>query len=226
MPRTIVDLPTDESAILFRSGAWPPTRQLSCAHLDSRPAVVLAVKPSNALLSWAAARCHRRCYVGAAGRYFVCSCCCRRSIARAICSCSSAILVKPCSRKRSALARCHFPDFSSPGFSGLSSIDIGCPLEEVAQEHARRVGMTLRGHVLEGTHSRASVSFLQLIPLKLHLEAPFGFVHLMRHGRLRSVKFLCRRSETAAFNHLDESSELIEIEAAHGYKCCLLFPSK
>src|SRR6516164_6188362 len=67
------------------------------------------------------------------GRYFVCSCCCRRSIARAICSCSSAIFVKPCSRKRFALARCHFADFSSPGFSGLSSIDIGCPLEQVAQ---------------------------------------------------------------------------------------------
>ena len=30
----------------------------------------------------------------------------------------------------------------------------------------------------------------------------------------------------AAFNHFDESSELIEIEAAHGYKCCLLFPSE
>src|SRR5262249_35101671 len=42
------------------------------------------------------------------GPYFVCSCCCRRSIARAICSCSSAIFVKPCSRKRFALARCHF----------------------------------------------------------------------------------------------------------------------
>ena len=78
----------------------------------------------------------------------------------------------------------------------------------------------------EGTQSRASVSLHQLMPLKLHLEALFEFVHLMRHGRLRSVKFLCRRSETAAFNHLDESSELIEIEAAHGYKCCLLFPSK
>src|SRR5215469_10746974 len=35
------------------------------------------------------------------GRYFVCSCCCRRSIARAICSCSSAIFVKPCSRSAS-----------------------------------------------------------------------------------------------------------------------------
>jgi hypothetical protein len=56
-----------------------------------------------------------------------------RSIARAICSCSSAIFVKPCSRKRFALARCHFADFSSPGFSGLCSIDIGCPLEQVAQ---------------------------------------------------------------------------------------------
>src|SRR5215468_3474623 len=65
---------------------------------------------------------------------------------------------------------------------------------------------TLPGDVLEGTQSRASVSLHQLMPLKLHLEAPFGFVHLMRHGRLRSVKFLCRRSETAAFNHLDESS--------------------
>jgi hypothetical protein len=50
---------------------------------------------------------------GAAGRYFVCPCCCRRSIARAICSCSSAIFVKLCSRKRFALARCHFADFSS-----------------------------------------------------------------------------------------------------------------
>jgi ABC transporter substrate binding protein len=68
-----------------------------------------------------AAPCHRRYYARAAGRYFVCSCRCRRSIARAICSCSSAIFVKPCSRKRFALARCHFADFSSPGFSGLST---------------------------------------------------------------------------------------------------------
>ena len=37
---------------------------------------------------------------------------------------SSAIFVKPCPRKRFALARCHFADFSSPGFSGLSSVDI------------------------------------------------------------------------------------------------------
>ena len=79
-------------------------------------------------------------------------------------------------------SRCHFADFSSPGFSGLSSVDIGCPLEEVAQELARRVGMTLPGDVLEGTQSRASVSLHQLMPLKLHLEAPFGFVHLMRHA--------------------------------------------
>jgi hypothetical protein len=27
-------------------------------------------------------------------------------------------------------------------------------------------------------------------------------------------------------NHFDECSELIETEAAHGYKCRLLFPSK
>ncbi len=37
-----------------------------------------------------------------------------------------------------------------------------------------------------------------------HLEAPFEFLHLMRHGRLRQVQFLCRRSETAAFNHFDD----------------------
>ena len=103
-------------------------------HLRLNESVALGrIEPQKAHPSWAAAPCHRRCYVGAAGRYFVCSCCRRRSIARAICSCSSAILVKPCSRKCSALARCHFPDFSSPGFSGLSSVDIGCPLEEVAQ---------------------------------------------------------------------------------------------
>src|SRR6516225_7625541 len=41
MPRTIVDLPTD----YFNRGAWLPTRQPICAHLDSRPAVVLAIKP-------------------------------------------------------------------------------------------------------------------------------------------------------------------------------------
>ena len=63
---------------------------------------------------------------------------------------SSAIVVKPCPRKRFALARCHFADFSSPGFSGSSSVDIGCPLEEVAQELACRVGMKLPGDVLEG----------------------------------------------------------------------------
>src|SRR6516162_6286663 len=49
MPRTIVDLPTD----YFNRGAWPPTRQPSCAHLDSRPAVVLAIKPQKAHPSWA-----------------------------------------------------------------------------------------------------------------------------------------------------------------------------
>jgi len=39
-------------------------------------------------------------------------------------------------------------------------------------------------------------------------------------------QFLCRRSETAAFNRFDKRSELIEIETAHGYKRRLLFLSK
>ena len=163
MPRTIVDLPTD----YFNRGAWPPTRQPSCAHLDSRPAVVLAIKPQKAHPSWALFRLlllppalDRPC-----------------NLLVLLSHLGEAVL-----RKRSALARCHFADFSSPGFSGLSSVDIGCPLEEVAQELARRVGMTLPGDVLEGTQSRASVSLHQLMPLKLHLEAPFGFVHLMRHA--------------------------------------------
>src|SRR5262249_41825234 len=56
-----------------------------------------------------------------------------------------------------------------------------------------------------------------------HLEAPFEFLHLMRHRRLRQVQFLRRRSETAAFNHFDERSELIEIEAAHGYTVVYCF---
>jgi hypothetical protein len=42
----------------------------------------------------------------------------------------------------------------------------------------------------------------------------------------QAVQLPCRRSETAAFNHFDERSELIEIETAHGYKRRLLFPSK
>jgi len=81
------------------------------------------------------------------GRYFVCSCCCRRSIARAICSCSSAIFVKPCSRKRFALARCHFADFSSPGFSGLSAVDIGCFLHTAGREN---FNAHLRDELLNG----------------------------------------------------------------------------
>src|SRR2546430_2928528 len=59
-----------------------------------------------------------------------------------------------------------------------------------------------------------------------HLEAPLQFLDLMRHRRLREVQFLGRRRKTAAFNHLYECPQLIEIEAAHYYKCCLLFPSK
>src|SRR5215467_13486530 len=132
MPRTIVDLPTDDPRYYFNRGLGRQRGNRVVHILIPAPAVVLAIKPQKAH----PAPCHCRCYVGAAGRYFVCSCCRRRSIARAICSCSSAILVKPCSRKRSALARCHFADFSSPGFSGLSSVDIGCPLEEMAQELA------------------------------------------------------------------------------------------
>jgi len=60
-------------------------------------------------------------------RYFVC--CRRRSIACAICSCSSAIFVKPCFRKLFARARCHSGD-SSRDFSRSSSVDIFCPLFE------------------------------------------------------------------------------------------------
>jgi hypothetical protein len=49
----------------------------------------------------------------------------RRSIISAICSCSSAIFVKPCSRRRFARARCHFGD-SSRDFSRSSSVDMLC----------------------------------------------------------------------------------------------------
>jgi hypothetical protein len=68
---------------------------------------------------------------GRAKRYFVC-CCRRRSIVSAVCSCSSAILVKPLLRKRLARARCHSGvsrKSSSRGFTGLSSVDIVCRLE-------------------------------------------------------------------------------------------------
>jgi Tol biopolymer transport system component len=51
-------------------------------------------------------------------------------MACAICSCSSAIFVKPFFRKPFARAQCHSAD-SSLGFSGLSSVDIGCPPEKV-----------------------------------------------------------------------------------------------
>jgi hypothetical protein len=67
----------------------------------------------------------------------------------AICSCSSAIFVKPCSRKLFARARCHSGD-SSRRFSRSSSVDIGCPLEEAAARGACRAGDLL------GAHSRAS----------------------------------------------------------------------
>jgi len=101
------------------------------------------------------------------GRYFVCSCCCRRSIARAICSCSSAIFVKPCSRKRFALARCHFADFSSPGFSGSSSVDIGCPLEGWRRSLRAEWEWNCPAMSWRGTQSRACVSLQQVVPLKL-----------------------------------------------------------
>jgi hypothetical protein len=37
---------------------------------------------------------------------------------------------------------------------------------------------------------------------------------------------VCLGFETAAFNHFDKCSELIEIETAHGYKRRLLFRSR
>jgi hypothetical protein len=48
----------------------------------------------------------------------------------------------------------------------------------------------------------------------------------MRHGRLRQVQFFAAAVKLAAFNHFYECSELIEIEAAHGYKFRLSFTSK
>ena len=61
---------------------------------------------------------------------------------------------------------------------------------------------------------------------KKYTNRGLQFLDLMRHRRLREVQFLGRRRKTAAFNHLYECPQLIEIEAAHDYKCCLLFPSK
>jgi hypothetical protein len=49
----------------------------------------------------------------------------------------SAIFVKPFFRKLLARDRCHSAD-SSLGFSGLSSVEIGCPPEKVAREPAER----------------------------------------------------------------------------------------
>jgi hypothetical protein len=64
-------------------------------------------------------------------RYFVRRCSRRwRSIVRAICSCSSAIFVKPFLRRCFARARCHSGvarASSWRGFLGSSSIDIFCP---------------------------------------------------------------------------------------------------
>ena len=55
--------------------------------------------------------------------------------------------MKPCSRKRFALARCHFADFSSPGFSGLSSVDIGCILSTARRDN---FNARLRDELLNG----------------------------------------------------------------------------
>jgi hypothetical protein len=63
----------------------------------------------------------------------------RRSIVCAICSCCSAIFVKPFSRSCFAQARCHSGvtwASSSRGFLGSSSIDIFCAHEDVAPARA------------------------------------------------------------------------------------------
>jgi len=57
-----------------------------------------------------------------------------RSIACAICSCSSAIFVKPFARRRGD---------SSRDFSRSSWVDIGCPLEQAAARGACRAGDVL-----------------------------------------------------------------------------------
>ena len=55
--------------------------------------------------------------------------------------------MKLCSRKRFALARCHFADFSSPGFSGLSAVDIGCILSTARRDN---FNARLRDELLNG----------------------------------------------------------------------------
>jgi hypothetical protein len=40
-----------------------------------------------------------------------------------------------------------------------------------------------------------------------------------------SLRESAHRVRAQALSHFDERSELIQIEAAHGYKRCLLFPS-
>src|SRR6516164_10396196 len=150
MPRTIVDLPTG----YFNRGAWPPTRQPSCAHLDSRPAVVLAIKPQKAHPSWALFRL--LLLPSALDR-----------------PCNLLVLLSHLGEAvlpQALRSRCHFADFSSPGFSGLSSVDIGCPLEEVAQELARRVGMTLPGDVRRGRSPAPASVYTNSCPLSSTLK--------------------------------------------------------
>jgi hypothetical protein len=48
-----------------------------------------------------------------------------------------------------------------------------------------------------------------------NVEAPLQLLDLMRHGWLRQVQVLGCGGEAAPFSHLDECSELIQIEAAH-----------
>jgi hypothetical protein len=89
------------------------------------------------------ARSHRRVAPSA-------FCARRRSIACAICSCSSAIFAKPLFRKPCARARCHAGvsrKSSSRGFLGLSSVDIS-----VSKKKARGASR----HVIGGADEHRS----------------------------------------------------------------------
>src|SRR5262249_3304913 len=87
-------------------------------------------------------------------RCFACCCSRRRSIACAICLCSSAIFVKPFFRKLFARSRCHSAD-SSRRFSESSSVDIGCPLEECGAGRVPSWNVKVPGDVL-GVKPRVS----------------------------------------------------------------------
>ena len=50
---------------------------------------------------------------------------------------------------------------------------------------------------------------------QLHAETSLQFAYLHAHGRLGKIEPACRRREAPALGHCLESSQLIQVEAAH-----------